>query len=51
MDFQEESEGFPLFSPNLKLRTKNRIKHRKRSRQQWLKKHINRGFSLQGAFR
>ena len=39
MEFQEDSEGVPLFSPTLKLRKNNRIKF---SRQQWLRKHINR---------
>ena len=37
-EFQEDSEGVHLFSPNLELRTMNR----KCSRQQWLRKHINK---------
>ena len=36
-EFMEESDGVPLFSPN--LMNMNKIK---RSRQQWLRKHINR---------
>ena len=42
MEFQENSKGVPLLFPTLKLRTMNRIKRRKRSRQKWLRKHINR---------
>ena len=41
MEFQEESQGVPLFSPTIKLRTMNRIKRKKRSRQRWIRKHIN----------
>ena len=37
MEFQEDYEGFPLFSPNLELRTMNI----NRNRQQWPRKHIN----------
>ena len=39
MEFQEDSQGVPLYSPTLKLRTMNRIK---RSRQQWFRKYINK---------